>query len=142
MAPSGYYPHSYFGATFTGEVIDGPLDVVTLKYKKDNREEIFTGKFEVPCPAPTKDGKVGAMSPPDVPLGSVVTVFYYGNTSKTNGKPAVENVIIRIRFDTVAGKVVPPEKRSQFTCTNQGMNVYKAFGANGAIAEAPGPYQK
>jgi hypothetical protein len=140
-APSGYYPHSYFGATFTGEVIDGPIEVLTLKYKKGSREEIFAGKFEVPCPAPMKDGKMGAMTPADVPLGTVVTVFYYG-TSKANEKSGVENVIIGISFDTVSGKVVPAEKRSKFVCTDQTMNVYKAFGGKGAVALAPGPYQR
>ena len=141
-APSGYYPHDYFGATFTGQVVDGPLDVLTLRYKKGTREEIFTGRFEAPCPAPTKDGKRGAMLPADVPLGSTVTVFYHGDTAKTNGKSATENLIIRIRFDVVAGKVVPLEKRSQFNCTQQWKAVYKAFGGEGAVAVAPGPYQK
>jgi hypothetical protein len=141
-APNGYYPHSYFGATFTGEVIDGPLDVLTLRYKKGSQEEMFTGKFEVPCPAPTKDGKMGAMSPADVPLGSLVTVFYYGKTAHANGKSAVENVIIGISFDAVAGKAIPSEKRSRFICTNQTMNVYKAFGGKGAVALVPGPYQR
>jgi hypothetical protein len=140
-APSGYYPHNYFGATFTGEVVDGPLDVLTLKYKKGSREETFTGKFEVPCPAPMKDGKMGAMTPADVPLGTVVTIFYYG-TSNANEKSRVENVIIGISFDTVSGKVVPVDKRSKFVCTNQTMNVYKAFGGKGAVALVPGPYQR
>jgi len=141
-APSGYYPHSYFGATFTGEVIDGPLDVLTLKYKKSDHEETFIGKFEVPCPAPMKDGKIGAMTPADVPLGTVVTVFYYGGNAKANDKQGVENLIIGISFDTVEGRVVPVEKRKKFVCTNQIMNVYKAFGGKGAVAIAPGPYQR
>ena len=141
-APSGYYPHSYFGATFTGEVIDGPLEVLTLKYKKGNHEETFSGKFEAPCPAPMKDGKMGAMTPADVPLGTVVTVFYYGRPSKANDKSGVENLIIGISFDTVSGRIVPVEKRSKFVCTDQIMNVYKAFGGKGAVVMAPGPYQK
>lgn len=141
-APSGYYPHSYFGATFTGEVIDGPLDVLTLKYKKGNHEEIFAGKFEVSCPAPMKDGKMGAMTPADVPLGTLVTVFYYGRSSKANDKSGVENVIIGISFDTVSGRVVPVEKRRKFVCTDQIMNVYKAFGGKGTVVIAPGPYQR
>jgi hypothetical protein len=141
-APNGYYPHNYFGATFTGEVVDGPLDVLTLRYKKGTREELFTGRFEAPCPAPTKDGKRGAMLPADVPLGSTVTVFYYSVTTKTNGKSATENSIIHIRFDVVGGKIVPLEKRSRFNCTEQWKAVYKAFDAEGAVAVAPGPYQK
>jgi len=77
IAPNGCYPSSYQGSIFTGEVIDGPLDVLILKDK-----EIFTGRFDTPCQVPTKDGKMGKMLPSDIPLGSKVTVFYYGNASK------------------------------------------------------------
>src|SRR5271167_1891814 len=76
-APNGCYPSSYQGSTFTGEVIDGPLDVLTLRHKED-----FTGRFDTPCTVPTKDKKIGTMFSKDIPLGSIVTVFYYVNTAK------------------------------------------------------------
>lgn len=141
-APNGYYPREYQGMIFTGEVIDGPLDVVTLRYKKADREETFIGRFESPCAVPTKDGKMGAMAPSDVPLGDVVTAYYYGRAVKTNGKSVKENVIIGIVFDAVNGKAIPAEKRKAYQCTQQWTAVYKAFGGDGAITSAPGPYQK
>jgi len=118
-APNGNYPRDYLGTTFTGEVVAGPLDVLTLRYKKGAREEIFSGRFETPCTAQTKDGKWAWMSPADVALGNTVTVFYYGNTAKASGKSETPAVIFRIRFDVVGGKVIPLRTRSQFNCTQQ-----------------------
>jgi len=126
IAPNGCYPSSYQGSIFTGEVVDGPLDVLTLKDK-----EIFTGRFDAPCQVPTKDGKLGAMLPSDIPLGSKVTVFYYGNASKADGKAAKENIIIRINFIVSDGKVIPEGKRRVFICTNQVSNIFKAFDVTG-----------
>lgn len=135
MAPAGYYPPSYQGATFTGEVIESPrarmpaLDVLTLKYKHGTKEELFTGRFDPYCVAPMKDGRTRGIYPGDVPLGSVVTVFYYGHSVKANGKSVTENLIIRIKFHTYAGKVLPLEKEIQWTCTQQQNTEFKAFGA-------------
>ena len=141
-APNGYYPQNYQGTIFTGEVIDGPLDVLTLRYKKGDKQELFTGRFESPCAVPTKDGKMGAMTPADVPLGSVLTVFYYGNTAKKDGQPAKGNVIIGIVFREANGKVIPVDRQRGYQCTQQWTAVYKAFGGDGAAVIVPGPYQK
>ena len=86
VAPNGYYPREYMGSTFTGEVIDGPIDFLTLRYKHGNKEEIFSGRFEAPCDAPLKNGKRAPMLAADVQLGAVVTAFYYGNRGKANEK--------------------------------------------------------
>ena len=141
-APNGYYPRNYQGDIFTGEVIDGPLDVLTLRYTNGDKQELFTGRFESPCAVPTKDGKMGAMTPADVPLGSVLTAYYYGNTAKKDGLKAKENVILGIAFLSTNGKEIPAEKRRGYQCTQQWSAVYKAFGGDGAITFVPGPYQK
>jgi hypothetical protein len=142
IAPNRYYPRDYQGATFTGEVIDGPLDVITLRYTKRSQQETFSGRFEVPCAVPTKDHKMGAMSASDVNVGDAVTVYYFAQNIKKDGRTIKENVIVFITFDAVSGKIVPAEKRRTFPCTRAISTVYKAFGASGAIAVAPGPYQK
>ena len=141
-APNGYYPREYQGTIFTGEVIDGPLDVLTLRYKRGDKQVIFTGRFDAPCAVPTKDGKMGAMTPSDVPLGAVATVYYYGRTVKLNGQSAKENAIIGIIFNEANGKAIPPAKRKAYQCTQQWAAVYKAFGGDGAATFVPGPYQK
>ena len=140
-APNRYYPREYQATIFTGEVIDGPLDVLTLRYKRGDKQVIFTGRFDAPCAVPTKDGKMGAMTPSDVTLG-VATVYYYGRTVKRNGQSAKENAIIGIVFNEVNGKAISPAKRKAYPCTQQWTAVYKAFGGDGAATFVPGPYQK
>ena len=124
-APNGYYPPNYQGATFTGEVIEGPLNVLTARYKHGKKEEVFTGRFEAPCVVPTKDGKIGAMAASDVNLGDVVTVYYFGHNGSKDGQRVKENVVIGIVFDVVNGKPVPQERRKFFLCTGFTDLVYK-----------------
>ena len=143
IAPAGYYPRYYQRMTFTGEVVEGPADVLTLRYKSSKTEQTFTGRFETPCDAITKDGKHAGMTPADVALGNIVTVYYYGDTLKTNAKPAKENVVIGIRFDVVNGKAVPLEHRTSYRCTHEWRTTFKAFntGDGGAAVAEPGVYR-
>ena len=132
VAPNGYYPREYMGSTFTGELIDGPIDFLTLRYKHGNKEEIFSGRFEAPCDAPLKNGKRAPMLAADVQLGAVVTAFYYGNRGKANEKTGTTKTIVFLRFDAVNGKPIADYKRVAVACHHQRDTVFKAFGPEGA----------
>jgi hypothetical protein len=126
-APNGYYPQEFQGSTFAGEVVEGPLDVLTLKYTNGNHNEAFTGRFKQRCSVPTKDAGIGAMEEKDVPLGNTVEVLYYGTSKKLDGKTVKENWIIGISFRVVNGKTIPENKRLLYDCSGPGYRKFKAF---------------
>jgi len=113
VAEAGYWPTQYHGSTFTGKVT-AVGDRFTLRYGKDKKAEEMSFVFDSACQVPTVDGKMGAMTPADVPMDSVVTAYYYVAEKKVNGQTVKENVAIAIKFQELNGK--PVKNKKLFPC--------------------------
>ena len=128
-APNGYYPHSYFGATFTGtlEVTKGDPQEITLVYSKGAKSERFVGKLETPCHWKTKDGVSHSFENSEAWKNTVLTAFYKMNTKKSGGQKVSENVIIAFSVSEVDGLKVAEGKRIIIYCSKDTAMQFKAF---------------
>jgi hypothetical protein len=124
-APNNYYPLNYSGSIFTGTVTESASDQIALKFIKDSKTEIFTGRFETGCSVPSRDGS--RMTPTDIPNGTVMTTFFNTTTKNVDGKKIKQNVIIAISFDVWQGHKASEDKKLIYWCTDQRQLKFRAF---------------
>jgi hypothetical protein len=98
-APAGYYPHGYFGDTWTGEVVsvDDTTREITLSYSKKNKIQTFVATLPPEFTVATNQSKQHKLKPSDIPLGTRVIVFYIPKTSKVNGNKVKINEVFIIK---------------------------------------------
>ena len=63
----------------------------------------------------------------DIPLGTVMTVFYNHGSRQEGGRKVDENRIIAIAFNEYNGQKVPEEKRLIYLCTDETQMQYRAW---------------
>ena len=125
VARSNYYPTRYTGSTFTGSVTESTDDRITLTYTKNGNPQVFTGRFETGCTVPSASG--AKMMPTDIPKGTIMTVFYNGETSKIDRQKVKENVILAIAFEQWKGQKVQDDKSKIYFCTNDKQFHFRAW---------------
>jgi hypothetical protein len=128
-APTGYYPDKYTGSTFAGVVTDTRDDQLPLSNTKGNKNAIFAGKFETPCLVPSVDKNSHGMFVSDIPLGTVMTVYFMTNTKKVEDQKIKENLILAIRFDIWKGQRVAEDKKKIYLCTQATRSQYLTWGS-------------
>src|SRR6185312_5270881 len=86
-APNGYYPPSYGGLTFTGEVtaINEQDQTLTLTYTHGNKSETFVGRLQAPCAVNGKGGARKAITVANLAPGTELTAYYSEISKKVNG---------------------------------------------------------
>lgn len=138
IAPSGYYPASYRGDTFTGTVasVDPATDTVTLEYKKDSQGEVLPVRLEGGCKVPSKTGE--PMRAKNIPPGTVLKAYYMGKTEKRDGQKQRVYVAVGISFLEWQGKPVSEANRHKlYRCgAGGGWQYYRAFAGQGRSAAA------
>jgi hypothetical protein len=126
-APPNYYPENYSGSTFTGIVTDSKDDQITLAYTKGDTTDKFTGRFERGCSVPTRDKSGRKMMPSDIPKGTLMTVFFTGNTRRVEAKKIKENLILAISFEVWQGQKVQQNRKKTYFCTDDKLMRFKAW---------------
>jgi hypothetical protein len=128
-APTGYYPFSYSGATFTGllQPENGDPQEITLVYTKGNKSETFVGRFASPCRWRNKDGTIHTFKASEAPRGTVLTAFYQQITKKSGGQKSKENLVIAISYAEVDGKTISKDQRLIIYCSPEGFVAFKVF---------------
>ncbi len=127
-APNGYYPYFFHGNTFTGVVVDGPSDVLTLQYTKKGKTKTFTGRLRQDCQIKKANGELINVKASDVTRGDTVEAYYWVTTTKVNDQKVKEYQIIAISPKVVSGKEIPEENRVVYFCTETGKNwQYRAY---------------
>jgi hypothetical protein len=130
-APSGYYPATYQGDTFTGAVDSTNADTqeITLAYTKGSKSQTFVGHLDNACGWLYRDADIALdfRTVSDLPRNSILKVFYLSSTKKVDGKKTTQNSILEIELISLNGKTVPPEKRRPVACTTQKYMVFMAF---------------
>ncbi len=128
-APNGYYPNSYFGATFTGilQPENGDPQEITLVYTKGSKSDRFVGRLELTCSWKNKDGTVHAFSASEATRGTVLTAFYQSTTKKSGGQKSKENLVIAISYAEIDGKRIPDDKRVLISCSAEQFVRFKVF---------------
>jgi len=127
-APNGYYPGSYNGAIFTGQVVQSTDDTISLTYSHGSKTDSFTGRVTVACHFPSSKDTLTPMPLTQIPVGSVITVFYDPKTIKVGGQKQKENRMIAIAFQEMNGKPVAEDNKLIFFCLPTPMHtVFRSF---------------
>lgn len=126
-APSGYYPRSYNGDTFTGKVVGRDLDAdtVTLEYQKGKKKENFTVKLGQGCNVPSRTGS--PMHARDIPEGTIMTAFYAPQSETVAGEKRKTYVVIAVSFIEWLGKTVSEDKRRVFNCGEPSYTTFQVY---------------
>jgi len=134
-AEPGFYPASYHGDIFSGQVVavDEPHHQLTLRYekkKKGSKEvQTFVGVTDSACVAPLKHParETKELHLSAIPLGTVLTAYYNPEQVKNpDGSHSEHNVILAIRFDVVNGTRLTNPDRPIISCSGRwsGTNAY------------------
>jgi hypothetical protein len=124
-ASNNYYPDKYNGSTFTGTVIEVKGDQITLTYTNKDKTDTFTGHFEANCSVPNVSGR--GMTASDLPVGTVMTAFFNGETKKVNGQKHKENVILAISFDVWQGEKIRDDRKKIYLCSTSPHLQFRAW---------------
>ena len=126
MAPSGYYPESYAGETFTGTItaIDAANDSITLRYEKGSKSEEMSLKLEHGCLLPVYPTLVHAK---DMPKGSVLTAFYMPKEEEVDGQKKKDYTLFAIRFFQWGDEKVPEKYQQLFPCSTAKFLKFNAY---------------
>jgi hypothetical protein len=126
-APTGYYPPSYNGSTFTGAVESTEAGQLTLLYASDRKQERFVGRLEAPCIWTDKSGATHTVEVAAIPTGIVLTAFYSSVTTKSGNQKTTENLILAISYAEQNGRKIPDDKREIVGCSQKRYLQFKAF---------------
>ncbi len=129
-ATTGYYPTTYGGSTFTGTLTDKDVNAntLTLTYTKKDKTEVFTGRLDAPCAVPPlKEYEHRLLTVAEMPLGTVMVVYYNMGNRKVDGKKVREYVIIGIRALEVDHKKIPEETQIISFCTRESGFAFRAY---------------
>lgn len=98
-APNDYYPSSYSGDTWSGEVTSTNDETreITLTYTKGSKTETFTGVLQEGYKVKLKDGTPHELKPSEISKGTHLMVFYTQRTRKDGEKKIKYYEIFRLQ---------------------------------------------
>lgn len=87
-AEAGYYPGSYVGDTWQGNVTatDDQSRTITLTYVKGSKSQSFTITFAAGLAVHYTDGTSKELKPSDLAKGSMAIAYYTNYSQKVDGK--------------------------------------------------------
>jgi len=104
-AEPGYYPNSYVGDTWQGNVtaVDDQSKTVTLTYTKGSKSQVLAVRFAPGLAVSYSDGTSKELKPSDIPIGAMAYAYYTNYTEKVNGKKSDVHEAFMLRVKTVDG---------------------------------------
>jgi len=98
-APSGYYPDTFQGDTWTGLIAskNDQTGEITLQYSHGDKTETFVGIIEKGYLVLPRGGAERPLRPTDLPVGMKITVYYLSDTVKIEGKKVKVYTIFTIK---------------------------------------------
>lgn len=101
-AEPGYYPMSYAGETWTGEVtaVNEDIRELTLSYTSNNKTQTFVGVLAKGYTVKMKDGRDHEIKVSEL-MGMTIRAYYMTKSKKDpNGVKVKTNEVFRIKFVT------------------------------------------
>jgi hypothetical protein len=99
-AEPGYFPFGYNGDTWTGQVsaVDDSTREITLSYtdSKHHKTETFVAELPPGYKSHPKDQEPHDLKPSEIPIGTLVKIYYSVKTRKVGGVKTKYNEIVRI----------------------------------------------
>jgi len=98
-AENGYFPAKYMGDIWTGVLTAADDDTreITLTYTNGVKTESFVGVLEKGYLAKPSSGPERELKPSNLPKGIKLTVFYYTDTEKVQGKKVQVHTVFLIK---------------------------------------------
>jgi hypothetical protein len=98
-AENGYFPTNDMGDIWTGVLtaVDDDPRQITLTYTNGTKTESFVGALEKGYLAKPSDGPERELKPSNLGKGTKLTVFYYTDTEKVQGKKVQVHTIFLIK---------------------------------------------
>lgn len=106
QAEPGYYPESFIGDTWEGNVtaVDDQGKTITLTYTKGSKSQTFVVKFADGLAVHYTDGTSKVLKPSDLPIGTSAIAYYTNFSEKTNGKRADVHEAFEVRTKDAQGQ--------------------------------------
>lgn len=105
QAEPGYYPLSYIGDTWQGNVTaaDDASRTITLTFTKGSKTQTFVLRFANGLAAHYTDGTSKDMKPSDIPIGAMAIGYYTNYSEKVDGKKTDVHEAFLLRVKGVDG---------------------------------------
>lgn len=104
-AEPGYYPKSYVGDTWQGNVTaaDDQAKTITLTYTKGSKSETLVVGLASGLSVTYSDGTSKELKPSDIPIGAMAYAYYTNYSEKVDGKKTDVHEAFLLRVKTVDG---------------------------------------
>lgn len=124
----GAFPNGWHGAIFTGKLIKGEGNEITLEYKKGDKTQTFVGIFpKEGCGIPRADGSDKPAQPADLTPGTVLRAYYLDENIKVNGQKQRVKSVMGLVIVEYKGQAIDSEHQTFSPCPTNARLVPMAF---------------
>lgn len=125
---SDMFPIAYQGSIFTGKLIKGEGNEITMEYKKGDKVQTFVGTFpKEGCGIARADGLEKPAQASDLLPGTILIAHYIEEKVKVNGEKKKIYTIMGLTILEYKGQPVDKDHRKFFPCPADVHLILKGF---------------